>query len=50
MAYARVVLTDGTAIEVGITSEHPDALDQMVARVKELWDAGLAPADDEDAE
>jgi hypothetical protein len=37
MAYARITLENGVVLEVGMNAEHPDALDQCVGRVKELW-------------
>ena len=43
MAYARVTLTDGSIIEVGIETEHPDALDQMIGRLKDLWSEAVEP-------
>lgn len=35
--YAKVTLDNGAVLEFGMDSEHPDALDMCVSRVKDLW-------------
>jgi hypothetical protein len=37
MAYARITLEGGCVLEVGTEADGPDALDECVRRVKELW-------------
>lgn len=37
MAYARIILEGGCVLEVGTEADGPDALDECVRRVKDLW-------------
>lgn len=37
MAYARISLEGGCVLEVGTVADGPDALDECVRRVKDLW-------------
>ena len=47
MAYAKIVLADGAVLQVGTKADGPDALDECVRRVKDLWREAVGEDADE---